>query len=245
MKRKSTRSITRSKTLRKTKNTLRSSNKIRSLSLANSYNSYNSYNKSKIKNEILCNELEWIVDILGTTELLQELINKFGKDGGILIGKRRNLPKEFNNGLYFTGAHWISCSPDDDSYNVIKKNSYDLKHQISGTAHFCQSFALMYYLNKDDVFKEEEYSKNIKHIIDFWIDIFENDKEFLDKFLNEMKTDPKYKNIIVLSDERIKSYKYYKLNGDKKLKNYTWRQLKNFLLFIKKKSKEFIMCKQD
>jgi len=189
--------------------------------------------------DLYCNEIDWIVDFFGTDVILQYFISKYG--GKIEIGNKRNPPSNFKNGLYFSGAHWYCVT--NINGKITKIDSYENNHQIKGTAHFCQTFALMYYLGLGKLFIENDYEYNIKVAIQFWIDNLQNDKVLRTLLLNELKTEPMYADRIVLDDKKFGEY--YRLNKSKKIKNYTWTDLKKFLLWIQNNSHYFINCKQS
>ena len=148
-----------------------------------------------------CDELEWIVDIFGTADILSAVVSDHPgslkpfyivrdlkeKDvvddkGDTLILPNRILGSHVKsgnvpNGLYFDGAHWYSVK------NNIQENSYKLDFQITGSAHFCQTFAVIIYLGLHKTkykLYPGKYGINIHTALQFWIDILK---------------DPDYKNL--------------------------------------------------
>ena len=189
--------------------------------------------------EIYCYEIDWIVDFFGTDIILEYFINPYG--GKISTGRTRFPPKDIKNGLYYSGAHWYAIG-DKDNNSVEKVDSYMKEHQIKGTAHFCQTFALLYYLKLGNLLKKHDYSYNIKVAVQFWLDNLENDLKLRKIFIKEVNTEDIYKDRIVLNDKNFE--KDYKLNGSKKVKNYKWTEIKKFLLWVQENSDKFINCKQ-
>lgn len=66
-------------------------------------------------------------------------------------------------------------------------------YQVKGTAHFCQTFATIIYLNLNNVGKYKltpgKYGENIYIAIRFWIDILENplNNELTNYILDEIR----------------------------------------------------------
>lgn len=126
--------------------------------------------KQETKNisKINCDTIEWLVDILGTTELLSSLIEapavNLEDDRKLRTELKRDKPN-LPNGIYFDGSHWYSVK------NNIKQDSYNLKYQIKGTAHFCQTFAVMIYIGEPYIndLIPYDYLHNITVAIDFWL----------------------------------------------------------------------------
>lgn len=138
-----------------------------------------------------CDELHWLVDIFGTVDVLASIIDSETRDTDFIIGNMETNEitnsngetisvKRINRGdvkagkslpgLYFNGAHWYSLKDERTT------DSYDLKYQADGTAHFCQTFALLIFLGKDKSGKykmiPEKYGLNIYNAIEFWKDLF-------------------------------------------------------------------------
>jgi hypothetical protein len=156
-----------------------------------------------------CNDLEWIVDIFGTVQLLASIISSeipsenfiiadmskneiTDSDGNTIKVSRINRGDVKQGkgppGLYFNGAHWYSLK------NGKTTDSYELGYQMDQTAHFCQTFALIIFLGKDKTGKykmiKQNYGKNIFNALEFWKDIFTNPlyTELTIFVINEIKT---------------------------------------------------------
>ncbi|MEJ2407485.1 MAG: hypothetical protein P8171_25105 [Candidatus Thiodiazotropha sp.] len=70
------------------------------------------------------------------------------------------------------------------------RNSYDEHYQQAGTAHFCQTFAVMIHLGNDALpvgqkLKAYEYAKNIKRAMDFWHSFFKTNDAIADWLVAE------------------------------------------------------------
>lgn len=118
-----------------------------------------------------CDAIAWLVDMLGTQELIA-----VASDATVYADTRANKERA---GLYFHAGHWY-CSKDGKI-----SDSYSLNYQIKGTAHFCQTFATMIYLGKTSGLVSGKYGDNIKDAMDFWIVFFSSypniTKWFLEK----------------------------------------------------------------
>lgn len=155
-----------------------------------------------------CDDLEWIVDIFGTVQLLASIISSESPSKDFIIADMSDneiTDSEGNTlkvgrinrgdvkqgkgppGLYFNGAHWYCLK------NGKTTDSYQLGYQMDQTAHFCQTFALIIFLGKDKTGKykmiKQDYGKNIYTALQFWKDIFINPEySELTKFvINEIK----------------------------------------------------------
>ena len=190
--------------------------------------------KKETKNisEINCDTIEWLVDILGTTELLSSLIEapaiNLEDDRKLRTELKRDKPN-LPNGIYFDGSHWYSVK------NNIKQDSYNLKYQIKGTAHFCQTFAVMIYIGEPYIndLIPYDYSHNITVAIDFWLKLFNVYPYYLDYVINEIKT-----------SKWSTSGKYYLYNTNIPLKKITGKQFIDFLKVLRQYSQVFVGCKQ-
>lgn len=136
-----------------------------------------------------CDSIAHLVDMLGTRELLA--IAAAPSESNIDVNVEVHSTKAAaagasTDGLHFSGAHWYSRK------NGGTKNSYGEDYQKQGTAHFCQTFAVMIHRGNDDLPLEHrliatEHSKNIKKAMDFWLDFFKANKNIRDWFLLEIK----------------------------------------------------------
>lgn len=186
--------------------------------------------KRKLEEEkINCDTLEWIVDILGTTSLLNSIINAPAIDVTLpeytqFKPELRRQNPNLSDGIYFDGSHWYSIK------NNIKKDSYSLGYQVKGTAHFCQTFAVMIYLDLTSSLKPGEYANNIVVAINFWLDIFIKYSDILNYVVNEIRTSEWQDTLLYGTQIR--------------LKNVTNMQFLKFLELLKKYARDFVGCRQ-
>ena len=179
-----------------------------------------------------CNSIEWLVDILGTTDLLQAVISDRYNDYPVKMlargperakFKRKSAP--FPDGLYFLNGHWYSCR------NNVRKDSYTLKYQNPGTAHFCQTFAAMIFLGSDRrLLRAEQYAENVKQAVQFWIDLIGRWREIGDYIVREIQTSGWATNGGVFE------------GTNDLLRNATIQQLLNFLRDVKLNAATFVPC---
>jgi hypothetical protein len=151
----------------------------------------------------ICDELEWFVDMLGYQDFLEYFIenNKNKNHNGVITYTRGRTHLGKPDGLIFSSGHWVGMR------NNKILNSYVKNHQIRGTAHFCQSFSLMYYLNEDRNLQARQYTDNIKEVMRFWINIFDNDPVIRKFFLDKSKQF--WPNVVpIIGVKPISKYKY-------------------------------------
>lgn len=87
-----------------------------------------------------CDSIAELVDALGTVELLAIAAAQSDAADEVNVevhGTRAGATSARTDGLHFSGAHWYSRK------GGVTKNSYDEHYQKAGTAHFCQTFAVM------------------------------------------------------------------------------------------------------
>jgi hypothetical protein len=135
-----------------------------------------------------CNDIEWLVDMLGTMELLGRVINDEDESFPVVdVSARGQERSDFKasavaDGLYFDGAHWYSIRDGN------KSDSYTMGYQVPGTAHFCQTFAAMIFKGEDaNLLKPKEYAYNIRVALLFWIGFFRKYPAFSNWLLPQMK----------------------------------------------------------
>jgi hypothetical protein len=119
-------------------------------------------------NMATCESIQALVDLLGTIELMAKAASTDEEDVLVEECTRAGIKAAKKDGLYFSGAHWYSRK------NGKVRDSYTLKYQKDGTAHFCQTFAVMIHLGNENLPVEqrlvpEDYAKNIERAMDFWI----------------------------------------------------------------------------
>ena len=191
----------------------------------------------KFKVGMDCNTIEWLVDLLGTIDLLQTVITPASRKEryAIVDLKDKNTSSDTRDafrargevdvpdGLYFDGAHWFSVK------NKEKKDAYGARYQIIGTAHFCQTFAAMIFTEKVSALKKREWAGNIKAAIDFWLDEF-RDQPIKNYFLEEVRN----------SEYRAQSF----YESETLLGAITGDELFGFLNKFKENAHDFTGCMQ-
>jgi len=207
----------------------------------------------------ICDDLEWFVDIAGYKDVILFFINnKLGHKNGnsvtikgdgrsydiytrmndevIESSPKGTAKQNFPNGLIFDGAHWYHKK------DKIIIDSYLKNHQIKGTAHFCQTFALIYYLgienDPDTKLEVREYSNNIKKAIYFWEFFLENSLELRKIFMDQIK------NFWGAGKGGDLPVQEICVPLKKRLSNFTYTDLKKFMKWAKQNSDQFINCKQ-
>ena len=141
-----------------------------------------------------CDDIDWLVDMLGTMELLESVINdEKSKYVAKNLSERGPEKSAFKGGafagaegVYFVDGHWYSYRASQ------KKDSYTENYQIRGTAHFCQTFATLIFLGVDKssyLLKANDYAGNIKVAMKFWMDFFGKQKEIARWIVAQMTTD--------------------------------------------------------
>ena len=172
-----------------------------------------------------CDALEWLVDILGTMELLATV----GDCGVYDVSGRGPQRSAFRggqgaDGLYFDGAHWYSMK------GGTVTDSYKLDYQIKGTAHFCQTFALMIHLGETSGLQAGDYDKNIEQAISFWINFFKSQKRICTWVCTNIKRS-KWKDVVPTGEINT-------------LETITPTMLLRFLVGVYNNAGIFVNCKQ-
>lgn len=86
-----------------------------------------------------------------------------GVEGEAVIHNTRNKAKSATeHGVHYSGAHWFARLT-----NNTTTDSYTLKFQSDGTAHFCQTFAVMIYTGNTKKLKAFDYAGNVEVAMDF------------------------------------------------------------------------------
>ena len=184
-----------------------------------------------------CDELDWIVDLLGDQNLLESFLED--NTHKITADETKLALQSRGTGLHFKRGHWY-CKMG----NKVT-NSYSRDHQIKGTAHFCQTFALMYYLDRYDEnleeadkyqykLKEGEYQHNIRLAIQFWLDEFKKYPDLREWFIEKIN---EYK------DDQGRTRK--PLGFKKTLETFNYADLKRYLNQLIEKSDLLIGCMQS
>lgn len=108
-------------------------------------------------------ELQPLLDALGDVNILENLMDFGGVEGEAIIHARRGGAKSaVEKGVHYSGAHWYAKMKDGSS-----KDSYSSHYQVDGTAHFCQTFAVMIYTGNDKSLTAYNYASNIEKAMDF------------------------------------------------------------------------------
>jgi hypothetical protein len=138
--------------------------------------------------------IDWLADILGTMELLELIIgarayNLDDPDNRELKRQFRDLrtfdraPPRVLNGIFFMKGHWYSCR------NNVVTDSYQEKFQITGTAHFCQTFAAMIFLGKtDELSVSGGYAENVRLALRFLHTVLKENSELANRLIREIRT---------------------------------------------------------
>jgi hypothetical protein len=114
---------------------------------------------SDIEQQWVDDNLQIIMDFMGDEDVWKYMIPDIELYG---VGGRssyRNLGPTKNSSAVFSGSHWKSRKPND----TIWFDPYDV-YQVYGTNQFCQTFAMMYLLNKlPQVQHEDDKENNFKN----------------------------------------------------------------------------------
>lgn len=169
-----------------------------------------------------CDAIAWLVDLLGTIDLIE-----VASDSKVYVDKRadKDVP-----GLYFFKGHWY-CSKGG-----VVLDSYSLKYQMKGTAHFCQTFATMISLGETKELAEGKLADNIKAAMDFWIKFFTQQVQITKWFLKNVHTSDWKDDMINLQDLSGK--------GDVPLSKLNAKDLISFLRLVKQSAGSLVGCRQ-
>ena len=123
-------------------------------------------------------ELQPLLDALGDVNVLEHLMELAGKEGEAVVhGTRAGAKSGREKGIHYSGAHWYARLSDGTG-----TDSYTCNYQSQGTAHFCQTFAVMIYTGNDQKLKAYDYAGNIEKAMDF-----------LKAYIKEVKKDAELK----------------------------------------------------
>jgi hypothetical protein len=119
-------------------------------------------------------ELQPLLDALGDVNILENMM-EFGGVAGEAVSHntRAGAKSDSKKGIHYSGAHWFARLQ-----NGGLTDSYTCQYQLPGTAHFCQTFAVMIYTEKDDNLIKRDYAGNIQKAMDF-----------LTGYVNDVKSD--------------------------------------------------------
>ena len=185
-----------------------------------------------------CDEIWWIVDVFGLTDILETYFMKSGYE--VTVGKRDGTP-----GLIFYKGHWKYKSKSGEIYD-----SYVMKYQIKGTAHFCQSFALLQYLKDimpdkfrrfSDELRPDKYADNIRVVLSMWLYIFKEQPALLKRYVQEVKA------LHTVTDENNKLIYpeiYYSHAIDMTLDKMTNKKFIEMIKFIDEHAQKIVGCRE-
>ena len=200
----------------------------------------------------ICDDIEWFVDVCGLVDIVREFL-KVGdavtvKEGGVSMiymktGKNRyKVEKAAGSGkvyappgLFFGGSHWFHKKNDGKMVD-----SYKSDIQIKGTAHFCQTFAIMSYLGETEMLEKGKYTHNIEIAVEFWKHVLTVNEKIRRLFLKEVT---KYWGV-ASEDTGIKEIQTFCVPLDLPLKKMNWEYLQQYMEWVKSNAKKFINCKQ-
>jgi len=122
-----------------------------------------------------CTTIQPLVDVLGTIEFIAIAASDSDTPVSVTECSRAGVRSAKTDGLYFSGAHWYSRK------NGKTLDSYTLKYQKSGSAHFCQTFAVMIHIGNENLpidqrLVAEDYARNIERAMDFWLTFLKDNK---------------------------------------------------------------------
>ena len=186
--------------------------------------------KSRIIEEHPCDSIDWFVDVLGTTTLLEAVIDDdhavvavSDRTGGHFINMR---DKKSRDGLYFKDGHWYF-----KKHGVVN-DSFRLGYQRKGTAHFCQTFATMCYLEQAEqlLAGTSHYADNIRKAIEFWEGVFAEYPGLRDFVLSEIRNSPEYAHRLCAPLD------------NKPLRRFTYADLKKFMQWCKDHAESLSSC---
>lgn len=108
-------------------------------------------------------ELQPLLDALGDINILDHIMVFGGTEGVAVAHTTRTKAKSAReHGVHYSGSHWYARLT-----NNTTTDSYTLNYQSDGTAHFCQTFAVMIYTGNVTKLKAYDYAKNVEAAMDF------------------------------------------------------------------------------
>lgn len=119
-------------------------------------------------------ELQPLLDALGDVNILEHMMEFGGVEGEAVSHNTRPAAKsDRKKGIHYSGAHWFARLQNGDL-----TDSYTCEYQLPGTAHFCQTFAVMIYTGEDNNLAKRDYAGNIQAAMDF-----------LTRYIKDVKSD--------------------------------------------------------
>jgi len=196
--------------------------------------------------QLKCDDIDWLVDVFGSSNIITGLT-------GIAPRNTTRRGRENEQGLYFDGAHWhAKCCIDSP-----KIDSYSKCHQIKGTAHFCQSFALIYYIqanagnfsetNLNEIaskLKDGEYSNNVKVAMWWWKEAIGTIHGLGDMLISEINDIGREREAEVTYSKDLDKNGLFNDKLGKRLATYNHRDLIRFLNGVEANSDKLYNCKE-
>jgi len=158
-------------------------------------------NKKKLNRIKLCRKVQWLINLAGTVEMIDVIIDYFCKttQSIILNINKSSNALSYKSAMVYTSSnnisgHWVYYDSSGKLYNA-----YDLDHQKPGSNQFCQTYSLLYMLgDNNDVFRKgftdkllpgsDNYINNIKVVVKFWHFMFKYSEPLFEWMLAEVKS---------------------------------------------------------
>lgn len=197
-----------------------------------------------------CDDLEWFVDSIAERSILLHLLKNKGwvsysqsrgpnydcyySSAGELLEQNFKGQNNIPNGIFFKAGHWYIKSGN----NIT--DSYKLGYQMRGTSHFCQTFALLHFLGKDDDMIQGDYRGNLLKAIKFWKKEFKADPELLNLVLKQVRGywGRNSEKELLLEIQKIC------VPLKKRLRYFNESDMYKYLSYLKLRSDRYISCKE-
>lgn len=180
-----------------------------------------------------CDDLEWFVNILGTDILMKKAVELTTgeKDVNWEVLEKRRVRQDDPNGLYFRSGHWYSKKNGEVTNSYPRSSNY----QKDGTAHFCQTFAILLYTKKTRALIPGNYEHNIKTAVKFWYDLFIEYPDFLEMMMDEIHKEYKNDASMCMYNSQTRS---------KQVRNMTSNDLLRYMENVIANAFFFVGCKE-
>jgi len=153
-----------------------------------------------IKNKLITQNIQWLISLGGTVELMQIIAELFSfTKQFVIMNINESKINNIKSSIVFVEndkniGHWVYYDN-----NGIMNNSYYFDHQKNGSEHFCQTYAILYMLGHNNVYMKKKftdklnpginnYSNNIKVVVSFWRYMFNFSKPLKEWMINEVKS---------------------------------------------------------
>ena len=151
------------------------------------------------RNEITKN-MQWLLSLGGTIEMIEKIAECFCKRKQTVLMNQDKFTTPLNlkstmvyMSLSNDSGHWVYYNHKGELYN-----SYDLDHQMYGSAQFCQTYAILYMLGHNNSYMKKKftdklcsgttnYQHNIRIVVKFWRYMFKFNKLLRKWMINEIK----------------------------------------------------------